>query len=157
MARKRKPRTKMDPRDKFIMIRRWMYESAAYRSLSSVARDLLNELIYRFNGQNNGYVGLSHRQALERIGTKSNRAITDAFRELQTKGFIRPRAIGSFNLKSRHSTEWILTHLDYGGRELTKEFMRWHPPDEKKSRGADCMPTGCNLHAVVPFTNARKA
>ena len=150
MSRPRRPKSpsKMDARAKHLRVYRFMFESPAYRSLLSVARCLLHELMYRFNGQNNGYVAFSHREALDEIGTRSNRAVTDAFKELQSKGFIRPRVIGSFNLKRRHATEWILTHEEYGGREATKDFMRWRPTGEKtrgmqiaRRRGAICTPS----------------
>ena len=44
-----------------------LLESEAYRHASPVARCLLTELEYRYNGENNGYIAMSVREAADRL------------------------------------------------------------------------------------------
>ncbi|MBT3768294.1 MAG: hypothetical protein HOM58_10925 [Rhodospirillaceae bacterium] len=82
-------------------------DTPAYRSLSPNARSVLMEVMKRYNGFNNGDVGLGCREAGEAIGRSPNTAAL-AFKELQAKGFIKPREIGHFNIKNRLATTWTL-------------------------------------------------
>ena len=102
----------------------WMLASAAYRSLSCHARCLLIELGRRHNGDNNGDVPLSVREAADLLGAAINTA-RGAFSQLEDRGFIRLSAKGTFRLKSRHSTTWELTEHGCGGKLAKKDFMRW--------------------------------
>jgi hypothetical protein len=73
-----------------VRLYRWELESAAYRSLSLRARCLLVELKALYNGSNNGELFLSVRDAVARLNTGTHQA-TAAFRELEDRGFIKPR------------------------------------------------------------------
>lgn len=114
---------------KHIRIYRWEFDSAAYRSLSLAARALLSELKHRYTGENNGHIVMSVREAATRLGRHKN-SMTSVFEQLIETGFIRPRKKGSFNLKARHATEWILTEYQVGNQISTKDFMAWRPVDE---------------------------
>ncbi len=116
---------------KHVRLHRWLLKSAAWRSLSLAARCLLIELYDLFNGENNGEIFLSVRQAALRIDTGKDRAHA-AFRELADRGFIRPHQRGSFNYKARHATQWVLTEFSFAGQLPTKDFMRWTAPEIQK-------------------------
>ena len=107
----------------------WLLDCPAYRHLSCYGRALLIEFIYRHNGENNGRVLLSVREAANRLGVAFNTALK-ALAELQDKGFIRLVKAGSFNLKRRHATEWTLTMFAVGDIKPTKDFMNWEPPEK---------------------------
>ncbi len=107
----------------------WLLDCAAYRHLSCYGRALLVELIYRHNGENNGSIGMSVREAADRLGVALNTALK-ALAELQDKGFIRTAKAGSFTHKRRHATEWTLTMFTVGDTKPTKDFMDWKPPEK---------------------------
>jgi hypothetical protein len=116
--------------------------SLAYRSLSLGARALLVELYALYNGQNNGDLYLSAREAGKRLGVGKTKAAA-CLHELEAKGFIRPRQRGAFQWKMRHATCWVLTEFAFAGQIPTKDFMRWQPPDGAKPGspgGTDCPP-----------------
>jgi hypothetical protein len=109
---------------KHVRLHRWMLSSPAHRSLSPAARALLVELYDLYNGQNNGEIFLSQREAARRLGVGKNLA-GKAVGELKDRGFIRIQQQGSFKWKIRHATQWILTEYPYAGQLATKDFMRW--------------------------------
>ena len=129
-----KGRSKRDA--KHVRMYWWLLDSAAYRHLSCYGRALLVEFIYRHNGENNGTITMSVREAAELMGVALNTAV-NALAELQDKGFIRPAKPGSFNLKRRHATEWTMTMYAVGDAKPTKDFMQWKPP-EKTDHGITC-------------------
>lgn len=109
---------------KHVRLYRWLLDSPAYRSLSLPARALLIELYSFYNGENNGRVFLSVRDAAALIGVGSSTA-SRAYQELQDRGFIKSRLKSAFSVKSRRATEWILTEFAYGDALPTKDFMKW--------------------------------
>lgn len=124
-----KRRGRPDATAKHIRTYRWEFESAAYRYLSLAALALLSELKHRYTGENNGHIVMSVREAATRLGRHKN-SMTPVFEQLIETGFIRPRKKGSFNLKARHATEWILTEFPVANQIATKDFMAWRPADE---------------------------
>lgn len=139
MRHKRKPGRRIDktgrsaPDAKHIRIYRWMFLCPAYRALRSIERCILQELMFRFTGQNNGDIGLSIREATETVHCSKETA-KNALERLVELGFIKIGQKGSFDLKSRHSTRWILTVEEYKGAPPTKDFMRWKSGGESKFR-----------------------
>jgi hypothetical protein len=109
----------------------YMLTSQAYRSLSCYARCLLTELGRRYNGDNNGDIPLSIREAAELLNCHKDTA-AKAFRDLEDRGFIRVRVRGAFNVKQRIATTWILTEYRYDDQPPTKQFMKWKPAPEKQ-------------------------
>ena len=108
--------------------------SKAWRRLSCNGRSLYIELAYRYNGENNGRVPLSVREAAEALNIAPNTALK-AFGELRATGFIKVRRLGSFGLKQRHATEWILTEYGLSGERPTKDYQQWQPPEQKTEHG----------------------
>ena len=110
----------------------WLLDSPAYRHLSCYGRALLVELVYRHNGENNGQVPMSVREAATRLDISPTTAVK-IFRELKDKGFIRQARRGSFDLKEPHATEWTLTMEPVGDAKPTKDFMSWEPPEKQST------------------------
>lgn len=122
--RKMHPNGRSKDDAKHIRHYKWQLTCEAWKSLSMTARCMEMELKALYNGDNNGELFLSIREAARRLGVAANTA-SKAFDELVEKGFIRPYEKGSFNYKKRHATSWILTEYEYRGQLPTKDFMRW--------------------------------
>jgi DNA-binding IclR family transcriptional regulator len=105
-----------------------MLNSAAWASLSPQDRAVYVELRRRFNGRNNGRIGLSVREAAELCRMNRDTA-AKSFRKLEETGFIEMVTPGGFTRKDRHSTEWRLTTdlCDVTGAAASKAFQRWRP------------------------------
>lgn len=136
----------------------WMLASPAYRSLSCVARCILQELKRLYNGSNNGDLFLGVRNAGERVHAHKDTA-GRAFRELEERGFIRPRIKSGFNWKRGQATTWILAEFEFAGQLPTKDFMRWQPPAEIQNAvlngGTEC-PKPRDSGPSEPDTSARE-
>ncbi len=117
----------------------WMLNTAAWRSLGAVAQALYVALRKRYNGSNNGKIGLSVREAASELHVAKDTA-SKAFRTLEDRGFIRAAQRGDFNWKRRHSTTWVLTDQNCGDELPTKEFARWVPVEKKVGLKRE---TGC--------------
>jgi hypothetical protein len=103
-------------------------DTPAWQSLSLPARCGYVEVCRRYNGNNNGRIGLGVRElgaALD-IGRSSAARILD---ELQDRGFIALTSKGNFKIKVRLATEWRITeHGSFEGIApvpATKDFFRW--------------------------------
>ena len=128
---KRSQRTKSPP---FIMLPKWVTHTVAWRHLDPPAVALYLVLRERFNGHNNGTIGLGCREAaaLTNVGPDTaNRA----FRKLTDVGFIEATTKGGFSQNGRRATEWLLTELpdDRTGHKATKAFASWAPENSKAS------------------------
>lgn len=110
--------------ERHVRLHHWMLRTVAYKALSLAGKAALVELYGLYNGQNNGQIFMGVRQLAQRLDIAPNTA-QKALRDLLDKGFTRIKQKGSFNLKSRHATEWILTEFEYGGQLATKDFFRW--------------------------------
>jgi len=120
-AQKRKP---FNAAAKHIRIYRYMFECQAYRALKPVERCILQEIMFRYDGKNNGDIGLSVREAAQRVHCSKDTA-SQALKRLIELGFIREGQKGSFDHKARHSTRWILTSEQHNGDLATKEYAKW--------------------------------
>jgi hypothetical protein len=121
----------------FVMLEHWVLKTEAFRSLSVGARSLILELLLRFNGVNNGRIGLGEREAAIALN-RSRPAVRGYFRELQQLGFIVCARAGGFNMKvptDRRASEWRLTWLPTETCPATKEFVSWRPDIEAQSAG----------------------
>lgn len=101
MAKKRK---KSGP--PFIQLFRFIKRSQAYFDLSVHARCALIELIDRYNGINNGMIGLGVRELAKALKCSQGRA-SQALRELDDAGIARPITGGLW--RGKRATEWQLT------------------------------------------------
>jgi Homeodomain-like domain len=123
---------------RFTSIPEIVLASPSYVHTSPVARAALIEIARLFNGSNNGRLGLSVRQAADRLGCSKDTA-NRAIRELQEHGFIEPAVKGYFCTKSApRATEWRLTwkRCDRSNALATHDYRRWKAPTalENKSR-----------------------
>ncbi len=108
-----------------VRLHMWLLDSKAYRALSPTAKAMLVAFYRRYDGRNNGRLFLSLRGAAKDIGVASVNTALRAINDLILLGFIRVKSIGSFTLKARHATEWILTEFSYADRPPTKDFMKF--------------------------------
>jgi hypothetical protein len=118
-----------------VRLYRWMLDTPAYLSLGCPARAVLTEIAQRYNGSNNGRIGLSVRDAAARCRVAPGTACK-AFVELQDRGFIDCMQKGAFSLKSRHASEWRLTWwgCDATGELPSKRFLNWHKKQNSVSK-----------------------
>jgi hypothetical protein len=93
---------------KFLQLYTNVKRSTAFHGLSSYGRSLLFELIDRYNGCNNGLIGLGVREAAYELGC-CNGTISNAMRELDDAGLARPTKIGAW--RGKRATEWRLMWL----------------------------------------------
>jgi hypothetical protein len=93
------------------------------------------ELKMLYTGQNNGELFLSVREAARRLNASKTFA-AKCFHELEVHGFIRPKVLGAYNLKSAarrgEATTWILTEHPIGDAQGagSRDFLTWRPSPE---------------------------
>jgi hypothetical protein len=120
---------------------RWMHRSASFQHLTVGARALLIELKMLYTGNNNGELFLSVREAAKRLNIGKTHA-AKCFRELMAHGFVRPKALGAYNLKSAarrgEATTWIMTEHPIGDAvgAGSRDFMTWQPSPDDVAKAA---------------------
>jgi hypothetical protein len=123
---------------RFVRLDYRILQSSAYRALSPNARSLLVELASLFNGENNGSLYLSVRDAGCRMGVVDLTAVSRAFDELQSLGFIVMTKDAHFRVKASESSRarcWRLTWLPGPGRKIaTWDFDRMEPEPKTPAR-----------------------
>src|SRR5690606_11224990 len=82
----------------FVMLPHYLLKSTAWRDLDTNARALYVELLLRYNGQNNGNIGLGNREAGEALNLSKDSA-RRAFDALIGHGFIEVAQGSTFNQK----------------------------------------------------------
>jgi hypothetical protein len=92
----------------FIRLWRNVKRSEAYHGLSHTARAALIELLDRYNGLNNGMLGLGVRQLADELNCSKDTAAR-ALLELDDAGLAHPVTGGVW--KGKRATEWRLTFL----------------------------------------------
>lgn len=147
MSRKRKGKTK------FVKLDRYLYRSDAWQDLSCVDRCLYLLLLDRYDGTNNGRIGLGCRDASLELNVSKNTA-NRSFQSLEDHGFIRTTKRSGFNVKDRVTNEYRLTEYgcDVTGELPTKDFMKW-APEEKSTvppEGHTVPPEGQTKQKTVP-------
>ena len=122
--------------ERFVSLPHYMLKSAAWRSLSPVARSVFIELAVIYNGSNNGRLALSVRDAAERVCCSKNTA-SRALTELTQKGFIDLCSRAHFDRKTPHAAEFRLTMhpCDRSSDRASKRFMTWRPDEQKSVTG----------------------
>ena len=93
---------------KFLRLFTNVKRSKAYHGLTLKARCLLFELIDRYTGINNGFIGLGVREAKYELGIGTSGA-GRAFQELDDAGLARPTKLGAW--RGKQATEWRLMFL----------------------------------------------
>jgi DNA-binding transcriptional regulator YhcF (GntR family) len=128
-------RYKRKGKSKFIMIDGYIMRSAAWKALTANERASYLEVKWRYDGLNNGRIGLGCRELAEAIGVSKDTA-KRSLDNLQAKGFIAMMKRSGFNVKNRAATEWRLTEYkcDVTGQLSTKDFMRWTAEEKNTVR-----------------------
>ncbi|WP_228726916.1 hypothetical protein [Novosphingobium aureum] len=112
--------------------------SNAYRSLSPNDRSLLVELVMLYNGENNGSLYLSVRDAAHRMGLADLSAASRSFDVLQDLGFIQLTQDAHFCVKAAEKSRarcWRLTWQAGPGRKAPSwEFLDREPDSEDPAR-----------------------
>jgi DNA-binding transcriptional MocR family regulator len=118
------------------MLENWFLKSDAWRSLRPGPRALYVELKYLYNGNNNGELFLSVRDAGAKLNVSKDTA-AEYFKQLQERGFIRPTVIGSLGVwGSGKATLWELEEFQSSsGTPARKSFLKW-----QQSCKTDCRP-----------------
>jgi hypothetical protein len=113
---------------RFVGLPHYMLKSQAWRSLNTVERCALIEVLSRYNGFNNGRLAMSGR-TLGRELRKSRVTGTRALNRLCDLGFLEMVKRGSFSCKAKMAAEYRVTHFrcDVTGERPSKAFIRWQP------------------------------
>jgi hypothetical protein len=121
--------------ERFVSLRYWLLESAAWRSLPCNARALYIQIARRYNGANNGRISYSVREASQELKISKSTALR-AFRALRDRGFIVCTKQGAFSWKIvNEASEWRLTEYpnDWPPEHASKEFMHWQRAEPDSS------------------------
>ncbi|WP_160195381.1 helix-turn-helix domain-containing protein [Microvirga sp. BSC39] len=139
--------------ERFVSLPRHMLRSAAWRSLSPVARCIFLELAAIYNGGNNGFIALSTRDAARHVCCSKDTAAR-ALTELMDKGFIVCCSRGHFDRKSPHASEYRLTlhSCNRTSEKAPKAFMRWQPGEAKSVAGPMAGTAGLITGTVTALT-----
>lgn len=131
-------RFKRKGQSKFIMIDGYIMRSAAWRALTPNEKVAYLELKWRYDGLNNGRIGLGCRELAESLQSSKDTAAR-ALDGLVDKGFSRKVKPSGFNVKNRTATEWRLTEYrcDVTQEMATKDFTRWSPQNISQSHQKD--------------------
>ena len=118
---------------KFIQLYRFIKRSQAYHDLSLPARCALIELWDRYNGINNGMIGMGVRTLSEELNCSRDTA-SRVLRELDDAGLIRPTKVGVW--RGKRATEWRLTfyRCDLTGDLPNKSWPAYSQSDEKDTK-----------------------
>jgi hypothetical protein len=90
---------------RFIQLWTNVKRSAAYHGLSVYGRSALLELLDRYDGCNNGMIGLGCRELADALNCSRDTA-AKALRELDDSGLVRPTTGGVW--RGKRATEWRL-------------------------------------------------
>ena len=107
-----------------VRLHRGVTNSQAWRSLNCEARCVLLEIWARHNGQNNGAIPYSHREAREALHIGAGK-VAAAFRQLQDRGFLILRTKVSFDFKARRATEWQITTEPCDDQPAKRLYKGW--------------------------------
>ena len=112
--------------------------SNAYRALSPNDRALLVELVMLYNGENNGSLYLSVRNAAHRMGIADLTAACRSFDTLQALGFVQLAQDAHFHVKASDKSRarcWRLTWLAGPGRKAPSwDFLDREPDPQTPAR-----------------------
>jgi hypothetical protein len=101
---------RLPPGEQYVLIKHFVLDCPAFKSLSGKAVKLLLLISRQFDGRNNGKISYGIRQAAKGIGCSANTAM-EAFHELQEKGVhhlyragrLQPQNRACIDLAGEHS------------------------------------------------------
>jgi hypothetical protein len=117
-------------KERFAMLPLSVMNSTAYRHASASARSFLFEVASLYMGENNGFLGLSARDAGQRMNCTKDTA-NKAANELLAAGLLEAAYHGVYSSKLHtRSSEYRLTwrRCDKTNALPTRAFIRWKPP-----------------------------
>lgn len=109
---------------RFVALPYNLLESPAWEDLSPQAALIYIEVKRRYNGQNNGDIPLSCREAAK-VARCGKGTVSRKLAELVTHGFIKSSSKGHF--RNRHATTWILTCEVFERQSPSNEWKLWKP------------------------------
>lgn len=116
---------------RFVRLDYRLLSSNAYRGLNPNGRALLVELAMLFNGENNGSLYLSVRDAAHRMGVADTTAASRAFDDLIALGFIQLAQESFFSVKAADASRarcWRLTWLAGPARKApSSDYLEREP------------------------------
>lgn len=125
---------------KFVMLLDYTTNCDAWRDLKPSAVAIYLVIAQRYNGANNGHIGLSVRDAA-RLAHVAPGTAQKALEALQEHGFIKCRKKGAFSVKNRQASEWELTcWSSKTGKAATHDYRKWARPKKQNTvsnRSAD--------------------
>ncbi|MEN3146142.1 hypothetical protein ABCW43_02385 [Neorhizobium sp. IRAMC:178] len=126
---------KKNRRAKFIMIESYVVKSPVWPELTANDKAVYLEIKWRYDGNNNGKIGLGAREAAAAIGKSSKDTGKRALDHLAQLGLIAKVKASGFSMKSRETAEWRLTEYvcNVTGELPTKDFMRWSKEASEKT------------------------
>ena len=110
----------------FVKIDSYIFRSEAWKEMTPREVMIWLLLCSRYNGRNNGRIGLSIRDAAKQ-GKMSQGTASKSIKKLIELGFIKKTFEGSFSQKQNFASEFALTHQKVGDASATKEFASWKP------------------------------
>ena len=94
----------------FVQLHHWFLNSTAWSTLSTNARCVYVAVKQRYNGQNNGTISFSSREAGAAIG-RSHHAGARAMTELVDRGFLLVTEDSNFDRKHKLARQYLLTEV----------------------------------------------
>lgn len=118
-----------------VQLQEWFQATEAWATLQPGPRALYVELKRRFNGNNNGKIFLSHRDAAGALNVHRN-TVGAWFRELERHGFIRmtkgPRLGSEGNGKA---AQWALCELPtHDGKRPDHSLRTWTETEKPRTK-----------------------
>lgn len=118
---------------KFVMLMDYTINCEAWRDLKPSAVAIYLLIAQRYNGGNNGHIGLSVRDAA-RLAHVAPGTAQKALESLQGHGFIKCRKKGAFSVKNRQASEWELTCWALvTGKGATHDYRKWKPSEKQNT------------------------
>ena len=145
---------------RFVQLPEWLLASPAWQDLKPGPRALYIELKRRFNGNNNGEVFLSHRDAAKALNV-CRETVAGYYRDLSSHGFIqetRGHCLGPAGVGQ--SATYVLTEEPLNGTPATKDFMNWKKQKPRRINRhslAEKPDTVCRKNQPIPVQMSKKS
>ncbi|MGA7178747.1 MAG: hypothetical protein WBX11_04055 [Thiobacillaceae bacterium] len=146
--------------ERYYMVKKSVYESFAYRSLSFKALALFHHLLTQFNGGNNGNISAT-LSMMKHFGWASSATLSSAIKELLEHGFIRKTRQGGMGAMKQCSL-YAFTHLPVAenarlgikGGPATHDYREFVGTTKKKSLVRKVNGVGADIEAERPLTDS---
>ena len=142
---------------RFVGLPHVVFESEAYRHLSTMERAVLAEILARFTGYNNGEIAISYRELAHRLNRKNEAPFGPAIAKLIAHGLID--IVTEARWKDRRAREYRLTFVsttDGNKRHVqaTNEYRSWAPEEKSSTTDAVAGEAESTTTSVVGIASA---